>query len=181
MPAKPELISPKAGADDEKKSAHLKVKVTDPTKDDLKVSFYKGFQYNAANVDQMKVFKNAADTEPPKESIPAGETALVSEEISKITTSDDDYLVTDSETQFPYHRFDVTIDSSVDETDIVELSWEGHSLEGRKVSMYAWSHEKNDWVSIGYNDCGERRFYLKAKRCSRRICEGQQNQCPCSR
>ena len=27
-------------------------------------------------MDPMKVFKNAADTEPPKESIPAGETAL---------------------------------------------------------------------------------------------------------
>ena len=81
----------------------------------LKVSFYKGFQYNAAKVDPMKVFKNAADTEPPKESIPAGETALVSEELSKITTSDDEYLVTDSDTQFPYHRFDVTLDSSVDE------------------------------------------------------------------
>ena len=63
----------------------------------------------------MKVFKNAADTEPPKESIPAGETALVSEEIAKITTSDDEYLVTDSDTQFPYHRFDVTVDSTVDE------------------------------------------------------------------
>ena len=90
--------------------------------------------------DQVKVFKNAADTEPPKMMIPAGETLLANEELSQISASDDDYLVTDSDTQFPYHRFDVTIDGcSVDETDIVELSWEGHSLEGRKVSMYAWS------------------------------------------
>ena len=74
LPAKPELISPEAGAKDENRVANLKVNVTDPTQDDLKVSFYKGFQYNAGNVDQMKVFKNAADTEPPKESIPAGET-----------------------------------------------------------------------------------------------------------
>ena len=43
-----------------------------------------------------------------------------------------EYLITDSETQFPYHRFDVTIDSSVDESDIVELSWEGNSLRRQK-------------------------------------------------
>ena len=105
LPVKPELTSPKVGAADENKVAHLKVKVTDPTQDDLKVSFYKGFQYNAAKVDQMKVFKNAADTEPPKESIPAGETALVSEEIAKITTSDDEYLVTDSRDTIPLSPF----------------------------------------------------------------------------
>ena len=85
----------------------------------------------------------------------------MNEEISKITSSDDEYLVTDSETQFPYHRFDVTIDSSVDETDIVELSWEGHSLEGRKVSMYAWSHEKNEWVMLDTTIAGKEDFTLK--------------------
>ena len=51
----------------EKKTTHLEVKVTDPTNDTMKVSFYKGFQYNAANKDSVKVFKNAADTEPPQE------------------------------------------------------------------------------------------------------------------
>lgn len=65
LPSKPELISPETGASDQKQTAHLKVKVTDPTNDDLKISFYKGYQYNAANTDQVKVFKNAAVTEPP--------------------------------------------------------------------------------------------------------------------
>lgn len=161
LPAKPKLISPKAGANDEKQTAHLKINVTDPTNDDLKVSFYKGFQYNAANTDQVKVYKNAADIEPPNEMVPAGENALVEEEISKITASDDDYLVTDSETQFPYHRFDVTIDDSVDESDTVELVWEGRSLEGRKVSMYAWSHEKNEWIMLDHHIAGKEDFILK--------------------
>ena len=147
--------------DDQKQITLLKVHVTDPTNDDMKVSFYKGFQYNAAKTDQVKVFKNAADTEPPKTMIPAGETALVQEEISKVAASDNEYLVTDSETQFPYHRFDVTIDSSVDETDVVELSWEGHSLEGRKVSMYAWSHAKNEWVMLDFKIAGAEDFTLK--------------------
>ena len=87
---------------------------------------------------------------------PAGETALTNEELSKITEKDGQYLTTDSDTQFPYHRFDVTIDSSVDESDIVELAWDGNSLLGRKVSMYAWSHEKNDWVSTCFNHCRQR-------------------------
>ncbi|MCQ6274753.1 lamin tail domain-containing protein [Bacillus sp. V3B] len=162
LPRKPKLVSPQVGAEEQKRTTHLKVNVTDPTNDDLDVSFYKGFQYNALNSDQVKVFKNAVDTEPPEEMIPAGETAvLVHEEISKIASSDDEYLVTDSNTQFPYHRFDVTIDSSVDESDIVELSWEGHSLEGRKVSMYAWSHEKNEWVMLDSMIAGKEDFILK--------------------
>lgn len=86
---------------------------------------------------------------------------LVHEEIFKIASSDDEYLVTDSNTQFPYHRFDVMIDSSVDESDIVELSWEGHSLAGRKVSMYAWSHEKNEWVMLDSMIAGKEDFILK--------------------
>ena len=36
-------------------------------------------------IGSVKVFKNAADTEPPQEMAPAGETALVNEEIAKIT------------------------------------------------------------------------------------------------
>lgn len=162
LPAKPELISPKDGADIEKKTTHLEVKVTDPTNDSMKVSFYKGFQYNAANKDAVKVFKNAADTEPPQEMAPAGETALTNEELSKITNKDGQYLTTDSHTQFPYHRFDVTLDRSVDESDIVELSWDGKSLPGRKVSMYAWSHEKNDWVELTTTIAGSDDFTLKA-------------------
>ena len=162
LPAKPELISPKNGDSINKKTTHLEVKVTDPTNDTMKVSFYKGFQYNAANKDSVKVFKNAADTEPPQEMAPAGETALTNEELTKITEKDGQYLTTDSDTQFPYHRFDVTIDSSVDESDIVELAWDGNSLPGRKVSMYAWSHEKNDWALLSSTIAGNDDFTLKA-------------------
>ena len=173
MPAKPELISPKNGDSIEKKTTHLEVKVTDPTNDTMKVSFYKGFQYNAANKDSVKVFKNAADTEPPQEMAPAGETALTDEELSKITEKDGQYLTTDSDTQFPYHRFDVTVDSSVDESDIVELAWDGNSLLGRKVSMYAWSHEKNDWIGLASTIAGNDDFTLKANVDCGRICKRQ--------
>ena len=140
----------------------LKVKVKDPTDDEMKVSFYKGFQYKPSDVDRMKVYKNAADTEPPKMPVVPGEMDVLNAEIDKISESDDDYLVTDSDTQFPYHRFDVTIDSTIDENDTVELSWEGHSLPGRKVSLYAWNHGKNQWTLLDNQIAGEEDFTLKA-------------------
>ena len=39
---------------------------------------------------------------------------------------------------FPYHRFDVAVADDVKNDDTVEVKWYGHSLEGRKVTMYAW-------------------------------------------
>ncbi|HWO95043.1 MAG TPA: lamin tail domain-containing protein [Bacillus sp. (in: firmicutes)] len=161
LPTKPELISPNDRDQGVKGSPTLKVKVTDPTNDDMKVTFYKGFEYNAANTDKVKAFKNAADVEPPQTAVPEGEAAFTGEDISKVSFSDDQYLVTDSTTQFPYHRFDVTLDNEVDENDVVELSWEGHSLKGRKVTMYAWNHTKNDWIALEYKIAGEGDFTLK--------------------
>ncbi len=161
LPAKPELISPKDGNSTGNKTTDLEVKVTDPTNDSMKVSFYKGFQYNAANKVAMKVFKSTADTEPPQEMVPVGETTLSNEELSKITDKDGQYLTTDSDTQFPYHRFDVTLDPSIDESDIVELSWDGKSLPGRKVSMYAWSYKENDWIQLAATIADSDDFNLK--------------------
>ena len=91
----------------------------------------------------------------------------------KSQTKDGQYLTTDSDTQFPYHRFDVTVDSSVDESDIVELAWDGNSLPGRKVSMYAWSHEKNDWIGLASTIAGNDDFTLKANVDCGRICKRQ--------
>lgn len=161
MPKKPELLAPEDRSNAEKNEALLKVKVSDPTNDEMKVSFYRGFQYKPSDVSSMKVYKNAADTEPPKQPVQPGEMDVLDEEIKKISASDDDYLVTDSDTQFPYHRFDITVDSSVDESDRVELLWEGNSLPGRKVSMYAWSHKKNQWMMLDFKIAGEKDFTLK--------------------
>ena len=47
--------------------------------------------------------------------VPVGEKAFTKEEISKVSEKDGKYLTTDSDTQFPYHRFDVSLDKSVDE------------------------------------------------------------------
>ena len=161
-PLKPELISPTDGSSTPVEGdPKLKVKVTDPAGDDLDVTFYKGFKYDASNTSDVKVYKNANDVEPPQTMVPEGEEALTAEDISLISEKDGSYLTTDSSTQFPYHRFDVQVDPSIDENDIVELSWSGHSFEGRKVSMYAWNHENNKWALITYKIAGTEDFELK--------------------
>ncbi|MFC0272253.1 lamin tail domain-containing protein [Metabacillus herbersteinensis] len=160
-PSKPEVVSP---SDDTqmpvKGDPTLKVKVTDPTKDEVDVTFYQGYQYDVSQSNQVKAFKNASDTEPPRTMAPEGEAAFTSDDISLVSKQDENYLITDSSTQFPYHRFDVTVDPSVDENDRVELVWSGNSLEGRKVSMYAWNHTTNDWSLIDYKIAGKEDFDL---------------------
>ncbi len=161
-PSLPELISPADSLTTPVEgNAKLKVKVTDPTNDELDVTFYKGYQYDVADTNHVKAFKNANDIEPPSVMVPDGEEGFTSDDISLVAEKDGEYLTTNSDTQFPYHRFDVTVDESVDENDKIELSWIGHSLEGRKVSMYAWNHQTNKWDLITYNIAGKADFELK--------------------
>lgn len=139
----------------------LQVRVMDPTNDAVDVTFYQGFQYTTG-MDSVKAYKNATDTEPPQEMTPEGEEAFSVENNSLTSKLDGNYLTTDSDTQFPYHRFDVTLDSSVTAEDTVELVWNGNSLEGRKVSMYAWSYIENNWKLLTYKIAGTEDFELKA-------------------
>ena len=93
--------------------------------------------------------------------VPAGETEFSAEDMSLVSKVDGNYLINNSDTQFPYHRFEVTVDDAVDENDLVELVWKGKSLEGRKVSMYAWNHQSNQWKLIDYKIAGTADFELK--------------------
>ncbi|RIW36077.1 LPXTG cell wall anchor domain-containing protein [Bacillus salacetis] len=162
-PDKPELISPSDGASTPVDGdPHLKVKVTDPTGDDMDVTFYEGYQYTAENAGSVKAFKNVTDTEPPNRMVPDGEEAFSNDDISLVSELDGSYLTTDSSTGFPYHRFDVTLDPSIDESDKMELVWKGQSLQGRKVSMYAWNHAKSKWILQTYKIAGTEDFELKA-------------------
>ncbi|HEO8418114.1 TPA: lamin tail domain-containing protein [Yersinia enterocolitica] len=161
-PNKPELISPANNtATPVDGDPALKVRVTDPTEDSMDVHYYKGYKYEATD-SNVQSFENASDTEPPVELVPAGEKALTAEDASAISTLDGKYLTTDSSTQFPYHRFEVELAPSIDEEDRVELVWNGKSLEGRKVSMYAWSMNENKWKLLTYKIAGAEDFALKA-------------------
>nr|WP_269135944.1 S-layer homology domain-containing protein [Sporosarcina cyprini] len=142
-PNEPVAITPKDGAVNvDPASVSLKVRVSDPTEDAMDVSFYEGHEINAAD-EQVKVYENSTDVEPPNELIPAGETIVKRKD--KMAKADGVYYETSSTSQFPYQRFEVEVGDSVDETDEIVLNWEGKSLIGRKVSMYTWNNEVNKW------------------------------------
>ncbi|AZB44597.1 metallophosphoesterase [Bacillus sp. FJAT-42376] len=159
-PDKPELISPEAGAAADGNPI-LSVRTKDPTGDTMDVGFFRGYTYNASLQTEVGAFKNTADIEPPATPVPAGETPMTEGERQLVSKADQQYVTTDSSTQFPYHRFDVKVDGKVDATDRIELSWKGHSLEGRKVTMYAWNHKNAHWSIIDSFVAGKEDFVLK--------------------
>ncbi|KZZ85071.1 lamin tail domain-containing protein [Bacillus sp. SJS] len=159
-PDPPQLISPEMNATADNNPI-LSVRTADPTGDTMNVSFYKGYTYNASQTTQVEAFKNAVDIEPPATAVPAGETPLSDEERALVSKADNQYVTTDSGTQFPYHRFDVKVEGQLDAKDRIELSWKGHSIEGRKVTMYAWNHRNAHWSVIDYSVAGKEDFILK--------------------
>ncbi|OAB46176.1 S-layer homology domain-containing protein [Paenibacillus glacialis] len=161
-PLAPQLISPTLGQNNVGSNAKLTVKVQDPTSDLMDVLFYKGFKYDGNRAEGFTGYTNASVTEPPKEMVPAGEKALSPDEYKKISAVDGEYLINDSVEKFPYQRFEVKLDSSVKQTDRVEINWKGKSLEGRKVSLYAWSPSSNKWVQLDHIIAGTEDFELKA-------------------
>lgn len=139
----------------------LQVRVTDPAGDDMDVSFYQGYQYKPSDLNHVKSFSGASDVEPPNTPVLEGEAQFSEADISLTSKQDQQYMITDSTTQFPYHRFDVTVDNEVDENDVVEFVWKGNSLSGRKVTMYAWNHSTSQWNIVDYEVAGENDFELK--------------------
>ncbi|WP_201319258.1 S-layer homology domain-containing protein [Paenibacillus sp. EPM92] len=161
-PSQPELIAPQQGNGTAKTDVSLAVKVTDPTGDAMKVSFYKGYAYGGGAPGKLAGYRNTVDYEPPKQQVPAGETAFGEADYMAIAAKDGQYVTTDSDTQFPYQRFQVQLDPSVKATDTVELKWQGASLEGRKVTMYAWDETKQEWEKLAQHVAGAEDFELYA-------------------
>lgn len=148
QPNAPVLLSPADKETSSGLSPELKVQVSDPTDDELEVSFHQVYTYDALSGDRVKLYKNASDEEPPANRFPAGETLLTAEELKTISESNDQYVTMDSTSQFPYIRFDVELEYSVQPGDSIEVAWEGHTVPGRKVTMYAWNHTENKWTEI---------------------------------
>jgi hypothetical protein len=160
-PMKPEPISPQNGEGEVRTNAELTVKVTDPTNDDMDVTFYQGFKYDAKNRNALKAFKNEADIEPPREMTPEGEQDFTDADYTLVAKEDGQYLETNSMTKFPYQRFSVKLDSAVDQDDAIEVVWKGKTLDGRKVTMYGWNHQKGNWSIIDYKIGSNEDFILK--------------------
>ncbi|WP_052360718.1 lamin tail domain-containing protein [Oceanobacillus manasiensis] len=145
--------------DAEGTSANLSVKVTDPTNDVMDVAFYESYQYTAEDAN-LVISENAVDTEPPNGYMPDGEERLIEKQREALQKLDGNELSTESDLQFPYHRFDVTVDEMVDENDEIEIVWDGSSLPGRKVTMYAWNYATDSWDVLTSTIAGEEAFQL---------------------
>ncbi|MFD0712256.1 S-layer homology domain-containing protein [Paenibacillus sp. GCM10027626] len=161
-PNAPLLVGPKDGQSDVGSNPSLIVKVEDPEGDALNVSFYKGYKYDGQHKTGFKGFQHASDTEPPKVMIPGGEQALTEDDYVKIGAADGQYLVNDSVEQFPYQRYEIKLDPTVKATDQAVIEWKGNSLEGRKVSLYAWSYSSGKWELLNSQIAGTEDFELKA-------------------
>ncbi|MCI3922725.1 S-layer homology domain-containing protein [Paenibacillus sp. TRM 82003] len=161
-PHAPELVAPKLGAKGLGRNAMLSVQVSDPTGDTMDVSFFRGYKHTAEEAASFAAFQGAADREPPLVRVPAGEQAFTDAEYEAIATDDGNYVTTDAVTQFPYQRFEVKLDASVKGTDRVDIVWKGASLEGRKVSLYAWSPSSEEWIGLTHQVAGAEDFSLTA-------------------
>ncbi|BFT69130.1 S-layer homology domain-containing protein [Paenibacillus sp. P36] len=161
-PDMPVQVGPGQGAFGLENSASLSVKVSDPMNDDLKVTFNQGFKYDASTQGTFTGYRGAADTEPPKQEKPASEAAMTPEDYSKISSVDGNYLNDEANDKFPYQRFEIALDPAIQSTDEVVIDWKGKSLEGRKVSLYAWSPSKLEWSQLKTVIAGSEDFELKA-------------------
>jgi len=157
-----ELITPLSGSKDVGLAPTLKVKITDPQEDPMSVLFKRGFQYDSNRKAGFTAYYGSSTVEPPKQKVPSAETKMSSSALKQISTVDSDYYITDATEQFPYQRFEIKLDSSVVATDEVEINWKGNSLEGRKVSLYAWNPTAGKWDLLDNYVAGLEDFELEA-------------------
>ncbi|MFK7696813.1 lamin tail domain-containing protein [Paenibacillus sp. HJGM_3] len=144
--------------------ADLSVQLTDPNGDAMDVTFYQAYKYDfaGASASAIHAYSNSTDREPPLELAPEGETPFSADAIANVKEQDGKYFVTDSPGQFPYHRFDFTLEEDPAADDEVEVTWNGHSLPGRQVTMYTWNYKTKKWVWAASGN-GDKDFELKAK------------------
>ncbi|MGG3641291.1 lamin tail domain-containing protein [Bacillus gobiensis] len=147
-PLEPGQVSPEDFADSVSRNATLRAKVTDPSGDRMDVGFYKGSKYDFARKGHIKGFTNIADREPPLTVAPSGETAIEKNDQAKIAFEDGKYLVNDSPSGFPYHRFEISVDEQLNNGSTVELYWKGKTLPNRKVTLYAWDYQEEKWQAL---------------------------------
>ena len=108
----------------------------------MNVSFYRGFRYTARNPGSVKVYQHASLTEPPR-GMKENEMPFTLPEMNRISANDGKTVSTENMERFPYHRFEVSVDPSIDETDLV--GGLERKLSARKVTMYIWNYRTSRW------------------------------------
>lgn len=143
VPDAPVAVTPADGAVNVPAgSVELGVAVSSPNGEPMEVRFYEGKTYDLSKPSvTVRVYANTADREPPLTLVTPGERDIT-------IAVHDGNAVTDSVTEFPYHRFEVTLDEMALMSETVEAVWTGSSLPGRKVTMYGWNVPEQRWVEI---------------------------------
>ena len=143
----PEIVSPVEGSTLEDTDADLKVKVTDPTADKMKVQLYEGFKY-LPKYDNITTYANTSLTEDQPKQVISDNDQIITEE-EKISETDGEYLEISSTDEFPYHRFEVDVDESDGQTrSDVQLfttgTKSGNSQGGGNLSSNGNNSEQKD-------------------------------------
>nr|WP_240343965.1 DUF2341 domain-containing protein [Paenibacillus sp. SYP-B3998] len=129
-------------------SVPLRVKAESPVGAPVDVSFYE------KNVQFVKDYRTKASgdiayertdsMDPPANAAITSETPLPVSAYEQLGTSaDGTYYSSKSLLNYPYQRFDLTIDQNLSDKDELEVSWEGHSKD--KVLLYALNYSTNKW------------------------------------
>ncbi|WP_051287528.1 S-layer homology domain-containing protein [Paenibacillus taiwanensis] len=138
----------------------LTVEVKDPTNDPLNVKFYEGFTFTPTDTSTMKVYQAASDVEPPLLAKLPHEQELTAQQLQALAKLDDQSVRHDSWNQFPYQRYELSVDPRVKATDELRVEWKGKSLPGRKVTMYAWNVHTSKWDALTTAVAGNDLFSL---------------------
>ncbi len=111
------------------------------------INFTREKLYDFKDYVTNKAYYNAVQEKPPSSLVVSGETEFSQEAYQNISESDDKYFGTES-LNYPYHRFNISIDESIEEIQEVLIEWEGHGKEGRTINLYVWNYSSNSWVLI---------------------------------
>ncbi|XQY91457.1 metallophosphoesterase [Metabacillus sp. HB246100] len=125
-----------------------------------KSSYFQTHRFTTTQPQTIKISENATKTEPPLTFRPKGEREFSKEKYTTLKNQDDEKNATYSTTSYPYHRFDVKVGQDVQSADLLSLTWSGHSLPGRQVTMYAWNRTQSRWMEIDRHIAGREEFTL---------------------
>ncbi|WP_244163282.1 DUF2341 domain-containing protein [Paenibacillus pectinilyticus] len=144
----------------------LKADVTDPTDDMMDLAFYeKNVQFVSdfqTNPLTNKAYELANTMDPPAADTITAEQPLPANALKSIQASDSSYYSTQSLKNYPYQRFDMTVDGDLSQIDELEVTWEGHSKQ--QVMIYAWDFIAKKWqqVAVKVGNANNSDFELKA-------------------
>ncbi|MFQ6068727.1 MAG: FG-GAP repeat domain-containing protein [Candidatus Bathyarchaeia archaeon] len=116
------------------------------------ISFTSTRIYNFLDTINNKAYNNSVAEKPPTSLSPAGEQEFSSESYTNISSSDNDYFTTESY-DYPYHKFNITINELLNEIQRIKVTWEGHSTILGNISLHIYNFTSGDWGPIlDYNN-----------------------------